>query len=162
MDILAYSSNLYTFWLFSWCCLTFHIVFMLADWKQIWNLSNDLHQWGPWKFQFYPKKNRDIFGKLSGILDVLLICFNQIVSIFENIYSNTKSLQLICEKFSLNTAIFTEPVIFRVVSRTIYPSPEIFTLVPFVAFVTNSMPDWKADPRLYKNQWVMVSLNTLF
>ena len=94
--------------------------------------------------------------------DVLLIYFEHIFTFCAVIYSNTNPLQLICEKFSLNTAIITETVIFRVVSRTIYPSPEIFTQVPFVAFVTNSMPDWKADPMLYKNQWVMVSLNTWF
>ena len=40
--------------------------------------------------------------------------FEQIVSIFENSYSNTKSIQLFCEKSSLNWANFRERVIFCV------------------------------------------------
>ena len=46
------------------------------------------------KFSTIPKK--------LGMFDVLLIYFEQFVSLFANFYSNTKSLHLFCEKSSLN------------------------------------------------------------
>ena len=54
--------------------------------------------------------------------DVLLIQFEQIVSFCAIMYTNTNSLQLICENSCLNSANFTCRVIFR----EFYPSPKIF------------------------------------
>ena len=59
-------------------------------------------------FQFYPKKclHRNIFGKQLRIQDVLFTYFEQVVSLFANFYSNTKSLQLFCAKSSLISTNF--------------------------------------------------------
>ena len=47
----------------------------------------------PNTFNFTQKKraNRDIFGEKMRMWDVLLIYFEQFVSLFANFYSNTKS-----------------------------------------------------------------------
>ena len=68
------------------------------------------------KISILPEKriNRDIFGEKFRIKDVLFIYFEQIVSLFANVHSNTKSLQLFWEKSRLNLANFTEKVILRV------------------------------------------------
>ena len=46
-----------------------------------------------WKFL-----NCDSFCKIARILEVLIIYFDQIISLFANFCSNTKSLQLFCKK----------------------------------------------------------------
>ena len=52
--------------------------------------------------------------------------FVQIVSFCAIIYSNTKSLQLFCENSSLNSANFTDRVIFALGLKKNFPSPKIF------------------------------------
>ena len=71
--------------------------------------------------------------------DVLLIHFEQSVSFYAIIYSNTNSLRLFCENSSLNLASFTNNVIFLRYFFKILPEPKnIFTQVPHV---TNFMSD---------------------
>ena len=76
------------------------------------------------KFSIFPGKkraNRNSFGQKLRMEDVLLIYFEQIVSFFAIIYSNTNSIQLFCKK---NSSLSW--VIVRVSFLTFYPSPKMF------------------------------------
>ena len=92
-------------------------------------------------FQFYPKKcvHRNIFGKQLRIQDVLFTYFEQVVSLFANFYSNTKSLQSFCAKSSLISANFTERVICQI------PSLVITTHCCYLIIWTSGHLHWK-DP----------------
>ena len=89
----------------------------------------------------YPKKsvNRDNFGKQLRIENLLLIYFEQIVSLSAIIYSNTKSFHLFCENPGLNLANFSDRVIFALILENLTPAQKCFTQVSLVPLVTNSM-----------------------
>ena len=76
-------------------------------------------------FIITPKKrvNRVISGEKLRIKELLFIYFEQIVSLFANVYSNTKSFPLLWEKSRLNLVNFTEKVIFCV-NLKILPAPK--------------------------------------
>ena len=54
-------------------------------------------------------------------------------------YTNTNSLQLICENSCLNSANFTCRVIFRVILENFIRAQKDFTQESLVTFVTNSI-----------------------
>ena len=99
--------------------------------KKTWNLSNVLHRRDSNRFQYV---NCDTKLRKE---DVLLICFEQIVSFFAFIYSNTNSYQLFCENSKLNLANSIKLVVFLVnFLENFTPAKEHFTQV---SLVTNSI-----------------------
>ena len=83
----------------------------------------------------YDKKS-DIYGQKLRIVDVLLISFEQIVNFCAIIHSNTNSVQLFCEKSSLNLESFTELALFCIILEKFTWAQKYLTQVPLV---TNSM-----------------------
>ena len=72
------------------------------------------------------RKSRHSWEKIK-LLDVLLIYFEQSVSLFANFYSNAKALQLFCEKSSLEN--FTR-------------AQKYFTQVPQIPCLKQIGEDW--------------------
>ena len=86
--------------------------------------------------------------------DVLLICFEQIVSFCTLIYSNSNSHQLFYENSNLNVANLKKTtVIFCVKSWKFYPSPKIFYLSATCA-TCDKFHVWSAGANNYIQQFV--------
>ena len=123
-----------------------------------------LHQWDFRNFQSPPQKkvrvNCDIFGKQLRLYDVFLINFEEIISLFANFYSNTKSLHLFWEESRLNSANFTEKVSFCVNSWKSYPSPKSSAQLPFAmnfmsALAMTSIAIIASTSTVKSQQWIM-------
>ena len=110
-------------------------------------------------FSILPEKNATTCQILE-MKGVFHIYFEQIVSFCAIIYSNKKSLQLFCKNSSLNSANFTDRVVFRGNSWKMYPNP----ILSLVTFVTNSTSGFSIFCKLGPKLWIPIkcSLGTHF